>query len=621
MAGYSGGIPENIIEDIIVRNDIVSVVGQYVRFTKTSGQNQFALCPFHSEDTPSFSVSVSKQIYYCFGCHKGGNVIQFMMEVEKLSFIEAVRLLAERAQITLPEPEDDALKKLSVQRDEIRDALLEAARYFYTSLNSECGRGAAEYLAKRKIAPQTAKKFGLGYAPDEWDGLYRFLRQKGVRDEILQKCGLFTKSKKGGLIDLFRGRLMFPIFDPMGKIVAFGGRILTDGTPKYINSPETEVYSKQRLLYGLNFAKSSKEKSLIIVEGYMDVISMHQAGVTNAVASLGTALTDRQLSLASRYAEEIVLFFDSDNAGRSAAIRSLKTLMTRLNRPSGMNAKLSVGRVPDGKDPDQFIREHGPEAFRKVVNEALPVLDYLVEAAQAQSITDGRFDARTFQSLACEYLSWESNAVLRERAAGTVAEILKVSVASVLSEAKRAEDNEQRTGLAEPLYRAKEQISAVPADETNRAAHLEIVLLCFLCENPDVFNNMPDKPIATDFSVGTMRAIATEMIAMLYKGIGGPAKLLDLAEGKELNGRPARDLFSGILMKTKNIREEDKLARLVLDYLYRLREQVYTRRKKYLAEQIDGMVEGPDREASVSAFREVNDYLKYLREQIRDLSK
>ncbi len=620
MAGHSGGIPENIIEDIISGNDIVSVVGQYVRFTKTSGQNQFALCPFHSEDTPSFSVSVSKQIYYCFGCHKGGNVIQFIMEVEKLSFMEALRLLAERAKITLPEPEDDALKKLSVERDEIRDALLEAARYFYASLHSERGRIAVEYLEKRKITPQTAKKFGLGYAPDEWEGLYRWMRQKGVRDEILQKCGLFTKSKKGGLIDLFRGRLMFPIFDPMGKIVAFGGRILTDGTPKYINSPETEVYSKQRILYALNFAKTSKEKSLIIVEGYMDVISMHQAGVTNAVASLGTALTDRQLSLASRYAEEIVLFFDSDNAGRNAAIRSLKNLMTRLNRPSGMNAKLSVGRVLEGKDPDQYIREHGSEAFRKVVSDALPVLDYLVEAAQAQSVVDGRFDARTFQSLACEYLSWESNAVLRERAAGTVANILKVSVSSVMSEAKRAEDNESSRGSVEPLRAIKEQISAVPADETNRATHQEILLLCFLCENPEIFRDMPDKPIPTDFSAGTMREIAAGMIAELYKGVGGAAKLLERSEDKELNGRPARDVFSGILMKIKDVRDPKKLSRLVLDYLYRVREQVYTRRKKYLAVQIDGMAEGPDREASVDAFREVNNYLKFLREQIRELS-
>lgn len=620
MAGFSGGIPENIIEEVIARNDIVSVVGQYVRFTKTSGQNQFALCPFHSEDTPSFSVSISKQIYYCFGCHKGGNVIQFIMEIEKLTFIEALRLLAERVQITLPEPEDDGLRKLSVERDEIREALVEAARYFYNSLTSDKGRIASEYLVKRKISTQTARKFGLGYAPDEWEGLFRYLRNKGIREEILGKCGLFTKSKKGGLIDLFRGRLMFPIFDPMGKIVAFGGRILTDGTPKYINSPETEVYSKQRVLYGLNFAKTSKEKSLIIVEGYMDVISMHQAGVTNAVASLGTALTDRQLMLASRYSEEIILFFDSDNAGRNAAVRSLKTLMTKGNRPAGMNTRLSVGRVPDGKDPDQYIREHGPEAFREVVSGALPVLDYLVEAAQYQSVVDGKFDARMFQSLACEYLSWESNLVLRERAAGVVAELLKVSVNSVLSEAKRAEDSDRKPAFNETVIKAKEQAVIKPIDEVNRGGHQEIVLLCFLSENPAIYQNMPDKPIATDFSSGTLRLIATDMLKLLARGIAGPAKLLDLAEGKEINGRPARDVFSAVLMKTKDIRDEEKLMRLVTDYLYRVREKVYTRRKKYLAVQMDVMTDGPDREQSVRAFREVNDYLKYLRGKIKELS-
>jgi DNA primase len=292
-----------------------------------------------------------------------------------------------------------------------------------------------------------------------------------------------------------------------------------------------------------------------------------------------------------------------------------------MNRPSGMNARLSVGRVPDGKDPDQYIREHGADSFRKVVADALPVLDFLVGAAKQQSIVDGRFDARTFQSLACEYLSWESNAVLRERAAGTVAELLKVSVSSVLAEVSRAEENNQRNGPVEPLRKAKEQITVAPTDETNRANHQEIVLLCFLCENPETFQNMPDKPIATDFSAGTMRAIATGMISLLQRRTAGPAKLLELAEDKELNGRPARDVFSEVLMKTKDIRDEEKLARIVLDYLYRIREQVYTRRKKYLAIQIDGMTEGPDREASVTAFREVNDYLKYLREEIRGLSK
>ncbi|MBN1892044.1 MAG: DNA primase, partial [Clostridiales bacterium] len=581
----------------------------------------FALCPFHSEDTPSFSVSAAKQIFYCFGCHKGGNVIQFIMEIEKLSFIEALKVLAERAQIALPEPKDDALRKSSVKRDQIREALVEAARYFYNSLHSASGKEALEYLAKRKISDKTAKMFGLGYAPNEWEGLYKHLHGKEISDEILQGCGLFTKSKKGGLIDLFRGRLMFPIFDPMGKIVAFGGRILTDATPKYINSPETDVYSKQRVLYGLNFAKSSKEKSLIIVEGYMDVISMHQAGVGNAVASLGTALTDRQLILASRYAEEIVLFFDSDNAGRNAAVRSLKALMTRMNRPSGSNARLSVGMVPDGKDPDQFIREHGADAFREVVSNALPVMEYLVKAARIQSTVDGRFDARMFQTVACEYLSWESNAVLRERAAGRVAEILKVSVASVLTETTRIEENGRKSGEMRPLIHREKQISVASSDSTDRANRQELVLLCLLCANPDVLQNMPDKPIPTDFSSGTMREIATDTLSMLYRGQAGPVKLLELAEGKELNGKPARDLFSEILFKTKDIRDEDKLSNLVLDCLYRVRRDVYRRRQQYLSVRIDGMPEGKDREATQTALLEVNEYLKFLRAQIKDLSK
>ncbi len=622
MAVYSGGIPENIIEDIIARNDIASVVGQYVRFTKNSGQNQFGLCPFHSEDTPSFSISVSKQIYYCFGCHKGGNVIHFIMEIEKLNYIEALKLLAERAQVALPEPQDDSYRKTSMLRDSIREALLEAARYYYKSLHSEIGKPVTDYLARRKITTSTAKAFGLGYAPDEWGGLYRHLRSKGFSEEVLSGCGLFTKTKKNELIDLFRGRLMFPIFDPQGKILAFGGRILSDGMPKYINSPETPVYSKQKNLYGLNFAKTSKEKTLIIVEGYMDVISMHQAGVKNAVASLGTALTERQLSLASRYAEEIVLFYDSDNAGQNAAIRGLKLLMAKTRRQTGMNVKISVGMVPDGKDPDEYIRQFGADAFRKVVSEALPVMDYLIFSARRQSVDNGKFDARTFQMLSCMYLSWEPNIVLRERAASQVAQILGVSVASVLAEAERASEETKEIETFVPRsVPEKQTVVRSPVSDGSSATHQEIVLLCLLSGKPGILGKMPDKPIPTDFSPGVMREIASTFIASESEPASDVIRLLDIAGDKELNGRLARDVFTEILMKTQDIRDEDSLIKMISDYLYRVREQVYTNRKKYLAEQMDGMPEGTDRDAAVKAFREVTEYLKFLRDKIKELSQ
>ena len=327
MSTGRGGIPNEVVEEIISRSDIASVVGQYVQFTKNSGNNLFGLCPFHSEDTPSFSVSTNKQMFYCFGCHKGGDVVTFIKEIEHLSYVEALKFLAEKAGVTIPEPDDANYRKEEQLRKRLKEALLEAARYYYKNFKSEKGEAARAYLKKRAIAPATATKFGLGYAPDEWSGLYDHLVSKGFSQYEIQKSGLFVTTKNNKTIDLFRGRLMFPIFNAMGELIAFGGRIIGDGNPKYVNSPETPVYSKQRNLYALNFAKQSKMKQIIVVEGYMDVISMHQAGVTNAVASLGTALTERQLDLLERYCEEVVLFYDSDKAGQNAAVRGLKMLM------------------------------------------------------------------------------------------------------------------------------------------------------------------------------------------------------------------------------------------------------------------------------------------------------
>jgi len=619
VAGHSGGIPENIIEEIIARNDIASVVGQFVRFSKTSGQNLFGLCPFHSEDTPSFSVSTSKQIYYCFGCHKGGNVIHFMMEIEKCGYLDAVKMLAEKAQIQIPEPEDESYRRESQLRDRVREALVEAARYFYQNLQSPRGQTARKYLENRKITSATAKAFGLGYSPDDWGGLTRHLKSKGYSDEILSQCGLFTKGKKGELLDLFRGRLMFPIFDVLGKVIAFGGRILDDGNPKYINSPETVIYSKQRNLYGLNFAKASKEKKMIIVEGYMDVISMHQAGVINTVASLGTALTERQLDLISRFTEEVVLFYDSDAAGQAAALRGLQMLLQRGKRHGANPMKISVALVPDGKDPDQYIREHGAEAFRKIVSSALSVMEYLMLVARKQSTADGRFDARTYQNLSCLYLSWEPNAVLRERSAAEAAQILGVSVKSVLSETERISEDTSEQEKKDNTRQMERQTSVLPQRNEGESASLqEVVLLCLLTGLGESYRKLSDKPIPTDFSAGTMRDIAAEAIQLLEKSNFDSIQLLELGEDRVINQRPAREVLSEMLMRTQNVANEKTRFLHILDYLYRLRISVYTNRKNDLAKLLDGMSAGPDREATKKTLLQTTEYIKYLRERLKE---
>lgn len=621
MAGRTGGIPENVIDEILARNDIVSVVGQYVRFTKTSGQNLFGLCPFHSEDTPSFSVSTSKQIYYCFGCHKGGNSIHFIMEIEKCSYIEAIKLLAERAQIQIPEPEDENYRKEAAIRDRVREALVEAARFYYKNLMSERGAAARQYLENRRISPQTARAFGLGYAPDDWSALFRHMRTAGFSEEVLAQSGLFTKGKKGDLLDLFRGRLMFPIFDVMGKIIAFGGRIIGDGNPKYINSPESVVYSKQRNLYALNFAKSSKEKRMIIAEGYMDVISMHQAGVTNAVASLGTALTDRQLDLLSRFTEEVVLFYDSDAAGQAAALRGLQMLLARGKRHTASTTRISVAMVPDGKDPDEYIREHGADAFRALVQNAFSVMDYLLYTAKRQSSTNGKFDARTYQNLACTYLSWEPNAVLRERAANTAAAVLGVSVTSVLSEAERISGEKSSQEQAEESRRIERQQVAVPSapNSGETASRPELLLLCQLAGLGPLYTELPEKPILSDFTPGVCRDIARDALILLESGKFDSLSLLNLCEDRQLNGRPAREVISELLMRTQSIKNKDRRLFYLLDSLYRLRLTVYSVKKNELAALIDTMPEGADREAAKKNLLQIADYLRYLRQRLKEV--
>jgi len=623
LAVRRGGIPENIIEEVIAKNDIVSVVGQYVKFSKTSGANMFGLCPFHSEDTPSFSVSKTKQIYYCFGCHKGGNVLHFIMEVEKCSFLDAVKLLAEKSGIAIPEPEDDGYKEKAQVRDRVREALLEAARYFYRHLTLPEGKKAVSYLQKRNLTPATAKAFGLGYAPEDWTGLYKHLKNKGFSNEILSQSGLFTKRDNGELLDLFRGRLMFPIFDVMGKIIAFGGRILDDGNPKYINSPESVVYSKQRNLYALNFAKTTKEKKIIVAEGYMDVISMHQAGFTNAVAPLGTALTELQLNLISRYTEEIVFFFDSDRAGQQAALRSLQMLLEKNKRRTNASVKISIARVPDGKDPDDYIRTHGAVEFKKLIAEAYSVLEYLLYSAKMQATQDGKLELRTYKELSCKYLSWESDAVLRESAAHEAASVMGVSVASVLSEVEKTKSGqaaEQKMADKRELDRREFEISNQENPENGRAEKDELMIVCLLTQIGTKYKTIKEKPSASEFSKGTMRELVTDILSYLENNSFDAGVLMELCEDRVINGRAAREVFSEALMLLANITGEQRIFAETRMWILRRKETVYgKRRKAYFIQRAESDDEN-ERKRLEELFNQMAEKLKDIQKELKDLS-
>lgn len=364
-------VSEEIIQKVKESNDIVDVISESVRL-KRAGRNFTGLCPFHHEKTPSFSVSQDKQIFKCFGCGEAGNVITFVMKTKNIDFIEAIKLLAEKANIEII-PENSAAAKHRDENEKIYRINVEAARFFFSKLKGN--KNAMSYFLRRGITEGTIRKFGLGYALDGWDNLLRFMKAKGFTELDLLNAGLIIKSQKESLYDRFRNRVMFPVFDYRGKVIGFGGRVLDDSKPKYLNSPETAVFKKGTNLYGLNFAlKGIKDRTILIVEGYMDCISLHQHGITNVVASLGTALTPNQAKLLKRYADKIIISYDADLAGQNATMRGLEIL-----RSEGFD--VLVLTVPQGKDPDEYIRSNGAEAFSRLIANALPLIDYRLKRA------------------------------------------------------------------------------------------------------------------------------------------------------------------------------------------------------------------------------------------------
>ncbi len=364
-------IQEEVIEKIKEANDIVDIISESVPLKK-SGKNYWGLCPFHQEKTPSFSVTRDKQLFKCFGCGEGGNVITFVMKVKNLPFNEAIKLLADKANITLEENEGQ--KKYQETIDVYYKMHIDAARFFFRNLSNH--KEIKSYFYNRGITEQTLRTFGLGYALNSWDSLLKHLKSLKYKEEDIVKAGLASSNEKGKIYDRFRNRIMFPVFDVRGRVIAFGARVLDDTKPKYLNSPETPIYHKGTHLYGLNFAqKNSNEKSLIIVEGYMDTISLSQAGIKNVVASLGTALTKIQARLLNRYAEEVYISYDSDNAGQAATVRGLEIL-----NEEGVNVRVVM--IPPGQDPDDFIQKEGLEKFNQLLQTALPLIDYKILKAK-----------------------------------------------------------------------------------------------------------------------------------------------------------------------------------------------------------------------------------------------
>lgn len=375
-------IPEEVIESIKQQNDIVDIISEDVRLKK-SGRNYMGLCPFHNDKSPSFSVSSEKQIYKCFSCGEAGNVLTFIMKYKKLTFVEAAKYLADKANIPL-EMHNQENSKVSQKKELLFKINVEAARYYFANLQNN--KTAKEYFLKRGIKEETIKRFGLGYSHDSWHGVMNYLRTKGYKNDFLLEAGLVSQNEKtGNVYDKFRNRVMFPVFDVRGKVIGFGGRVLDDSKPKYLNSPETMIFQKGINLYGLNFAIKNRlqEDYIIIVEGYMDLIALHQYGITNTAASLGTALTTNQVRLLKRYVNKVIISYDADLAGQTATLRGLEIL-----RSAGLDVKVLT--VPEGKDPDEFVRNNGKEAFLRLAKDALPLIEYKIKrASQGINLKNG----------------------------------------------------------------------------------------------------------------------------------------------------------------------------------------------------------------------------------------
>ena len=532
--------PDEVIEEVRSSNNIVDVIGSYVRLQK-KGSSYFGLCPFHNEKSPSFSVSPNKQMYYCFGCGAGGNVFTFIMEYENQTFPEAMKVLADRAGIALPEAElTEEQKRERNKRQLLLEINKTAANYFYYQLNNEQGQQAREYLEDRKLSKETQIHCGLGYASKYSNDLYQYLKKKGYSDQILKETGLLTYDEKHGAHDKFWNRVMFPIMDVNNKVIGFGGRVMGDGTPKYLNSPETMLFDKSRNLYGLNYARTSRKSYMIICEGYMDVIAMHQAGFTNAVASLGTAFTMQHSVLLKRYTQEVRLAYDSDGAGQKAALRAIPIL-----KSAGINVR--VIHMNPYKDPDEFIKNLGIEAFQERIDAAESSFMFeisVLEKNYKQSDPEGR--ASFMKAMARRLLQFpqelERNIYIDAIAGryGIASEELKRMVNSFGASMSREQ-------VEEAIYQQQEQ-EEMPvkkrAEKENSVLTAQKLFLTWLIEDPSLYDKIKDYIDEDDFEDPLYHKTATLVFEELkVTGQVTPARILNQFEDVE-EQKTAASLFS-----------------------------------------------------------------------------
>ena len=572
--------PEELIEEIRMKNDIVEVISGYVRMQK-KGSSYFGLCPFHNEKSPSFSVSPGKQMYYCFGCGAGGNVITFLMEYENATFQEAVKMLADRAGVSLPEVEySEEMRRKEGRRARLLEVNKEAARYYYYLLRSNRGQIGYRYLAGRALSDETMKKFGLGYADGAGSDLTAYLKSKGYADDLITESGLTGFDEKRGVHDKFWNRVMFPIQDSNHRVIGFGGRVMGDAKPKYLNSPETAIFDKSRNLYGLNFARTSRKGNMILCEGYMDVIAMHQAGYTQAVASLGTAFTAGQAALLKRYADEVLLAYDSDGAGTNAALRAIGIL-----KEAGLR-----GRVIDMhpyKDPDEFVKNMGTEAFQERIDQAQNSFFFELKILERDyHLEDPESKTAFHREIAKKLCSFEEE-VERENYIESVAKRYHIGYENLR---KLVSSYAARTGLVKPVERPKSTVSSKPKPQDN-IKRLQRLLLTWVVEEPVVDPRIKPYIRAEDFTEELYRQVADKLFAGLEQGSFNPASIISTFEEEE-EQRAVAELFNTKLAELTTDQEREKAFHDIVYAVKKNSFEYYSARMGSDMEAISQVIQG-----------------------------
>ena len=571
---------DDIIEEVRSRNDIVDVISQYVKLTR-KGSSYFGLCPFHNEKTPSFSVTPGKQMYYCFGCGAGGNVFNFIMEYENFTFGEALKYLADRAGVELPRIEySREIKEKAQEKEELLRINKEAAQYYYYQLRTEKGAAGYQYLTGRGLSDDTIRKFGLGYSDKYGSGLYRYLKTKEYSDERLRDSGLFNVDERHGMYDKFWNRVIFPIMDVNNRVIGFGGRVMGDGKPKYLNSPETRIFDKSRNLYGLNEARRSRKNYIILCEGYMDVIAMHQAGFTNAVASLGTALTSGHASLLKRYTSEVLLLYDSDEAGVRAALRGIPIL-----REAGVNSR--VVDLKPYKDPDEFIRNLGPEAFEERLSKASDSFMFRVTVAEREFPMEEPQGRNRFFEKCAEMLLELNDELERNLYIDTI--VKQYGTRSGIS----ADDLRRRVNaLALKGTPAEYRIKPRTGDSEKKkkdpaSARAQKLMLTWMVTYPQVFDKAAAYLCPDDFVIPLYREVAEMLFRQKQEGEVNPARLLNSFQDSE-EQREVASLFNADIHLETPKEQEQAFA----DTLLRIKsESLAEKNRKWDPSDISGLQE------------------------------